>query len=197
MSAIRRGPVASVINVVKISSVSLSGASIVCLALIMLAEATMRYVFTDPLGWNISVVERILMPVSVFLALPWLYITAGHVSAEIVYERLPFSLRRVARIFGHILLLVIAATLTYGGMVTVIDAFVLHDAPPPGSSEVPISSWIWELSQPVGAGALFLVALLDSRRIISEDGALETTDEDAVTIMAAESDEQTEEGGQS
>jgi TRAP-type C4-dicarboxylate transport system permease small subunit len=185
MSAPSRGPLNGLITGIKLASVSLAGAAVVAMAVIMLAEAIMRYVFNDPLGWNISAVERILMPMSVFLVLPWLYVTAGHVSAEIVYDRLPAPWRLTARIIGHLLLLVTAAALVWGGMVTVVDSFVLGDAPPPGSSEVPIPSWIWELSQPVGGAALFLVALLDSRRAVVEDGALEDTERDEEALIAA------------
>jgi TRAP-type C4-dicarboxylate transport system permease small subunit len=196
MSAPSGGPGNVLITGIKRASVSLAGAAIVAMAVIMLLEAIMRYVFTDPLGWNISAVERILMPMSVFLALPWLYVTAGHVSAEIVYERLPSSWRMAARVIGHLILLIIAAALVWGGMVTVVDSFALGDAPPPGSSEVPIPSWIWELSQPVGAAALFLVALLDSRRAVIEDGALEDAEGDEEALIAAATEDSDEGGDQ-
>lgn len=190
------GPRNAVINAIKLASVTLAGAAIVVMALVMLAESIMRYVFTDPLGWNISAVERILMPMSVFLALPWLHVTAGHVSAEIIYDRLPTSWRITVRAIGHVLLLVIAAALVWGGMTTVVDSFVLGDAPPPGSSEVPIPSWIWQLSQPVGAAALFLVALLDSRRAVFEEGAFEDTEGDAEALISAATEEGSEDGDQ-
>ncbi len=156
------------VRAIKIISVTLAGVAIVAMALVMLTETLMRYVFTNPLGWNISAVERIFMPMSVFLALPWLYLTAGHVTAELVYDRLPSGWRTGARIIGHLLLLLIAAALTYGGLVTVIDSFTLGDAPPPGSSEIPIPTWLWQLSQPVGTAALFFVAVLDTPNIISD-----------------------------
>ncbi|MCD1285419.1 TRAP transporter small permease [Brevibacterium sp. GP-SGM9] len=196
MSARTGGSGSALITGIKLASVSLAGTAIVVMAAIMLAEAIMRYVFSEPLGWNISAVERILMPISVFLALPWLYVTAGHVSAEIVYDRFPSSWRKAARIIGHLLLLTIAAAMAWGGMVTVIDSFVLSDAPPPGSSEVPIPSWIWQLSQPVGAAALFLVALLDSRRAVIEDRALEDTEGNEAALIAAATEDSDDGGGQ-
>jgi TRAP-type C4-dicarboxylate transport system permease small subunit len=196
MSTRSGGPKTAVITTIKLASVILAGAAIVAMALVMLTEVIMRYVFTDPLGWNISAVERILMPMSVFLALPWLYLTAGHVSAEIIYDRLPTSWRLTVRAIGHVLILVVAAALVWGGMVTVVDSFVLGNAPPPGSSEVPIPSWIWELSQPVGAAALFLVALLDSRRAVLEERAFEDTEGDAEALIAAATEEDSEDGDQ-
>ncbi|WP_231939617.1 TRAP transporter small permease [Brevibacterium siliguriense] len=164
----------------------LAAIAIVAMALIMLAESIMRYAFSAPLGWNVSAVERILMPMSVFLALPWLYVTAGHVSAEIIYDRLPARWRMTARVVGHILLLVIAAALAYSGLVTVVDSFDLGDAPPPGSSEVPMPTWIWQLSQPVGTAALFVVALLDTPRAIGEDQALVEDADSEESVLAAE-----------
>lgn len=173
----RRSAMQTTTHIIKIISVALAGAAIAAMALVMLTEATMRYVFTNPLGWNISAVERIFMPMSIFLALPWLYLTAGHVTAELVYDRLPILWRTGARMIGHVLLLLIAAILAYAGMVTVIDSFTLGDAPPPGSSEVPIPTWLWQLSQPVGAAALFLVAVLDTRNVIADSPS---TDADKV-----------------
>lgn len=178
------GPIRAIIAAIRNASAILAAAAIVAMALIMLTEAIMRYGFSNPLGWNVSAIERILMPMSVFLALPWLYITAGHVSAEIIYDRFSARWRRVARIVGHLLLLLTAAALTYAGMITVVDAFVLGDAPPPGSSEVPIPSWIWQLSQPVGAAALFLVAVLDTPRAIAEEGALDPEVDEDIAVAS-------------
>lgn len=168
MNRDHRSAMQRTIHTIKLISVTLAGVAIVAMALVMLTETLMRYVFTNPLGWNISAVERIFMPMSVFLALPWLYMTAGHVTAELVYDRLPIAWRTGARIIGHLLLLLIAAALTYGGMVTVIDSFTLGDAPPPGSSEIPIPTWLWQLSQPAGTAALFFVAIFDTPNVISD-----------------------------
>lgn len=185
------GVLGTTIRAIKNASVTLAGASIVVMALVMLAETIMRYVFTNPLGWNVSAVERVFMPMSVFLALPWLYVIAGHVTAEIIYDRLPSSWRMAARIIGHVLVLVIAAALAYAGMVTVVDSLALGDAPPPGSSEIPVPSWIWQLSQPLGTAALFLVALLDTPRALSDGDALERI-ADAEENLAADASEHDE-----
>lgn len=182
----QRRPVRRSIAAVKNASVVLAASAIVAMALIMLAESIMRYAFSAPLGWNVSAVERILMPMSVFLTLPWLYVTAGHVSAEIIYDRLPARWRMTARAVGHVLLLVIAAALAYSGMVTVVDSFVLGEAPPPGSSEVPLPSWIWQLSQPLGTAALFVVALLDAPRAIGEDQALVEGADSEESVLAGD-----------
>ncbi|SMX86930.1 MULTISPECIES: TRAP transporter small permease [unclassified Brevibacterium] len=167
MTREHRSAIQRTIHTIKIVSVTLAGVAITAMALVMLAETLMRYVFTNPLGWNISAVERIFMPMSVFLALPWLYLTAGHVTAELVYDRLPTAWRTSARIIGHLVLILITAALTYGGMVTAMDSFTLGDAPPPGSSEIPIPTWLWQLSQPVGAAALFFVAVVDTPNVIT------------------------------
>lgn len=165
-----------VTSAIAIVSVTTAGAAIVAMALVMLIEAAMRYIFSEPLGWNVSAIERIFLPMTVFLVLPWLYVTAGHVSAEIVYSRMAARWRTGARCLGHLLLLIVAAIMVYAGMITVVDSFVLGDAPPPGSSDVRIPSWIWQLSQPLGAAGLFMVALLDTPRILTHDQALVTTD---------------------
>ena len=71
------------------ASAAVSGLAVAAMFLVMLLEAGSRYLLSAPLGWNVSAVERLMMPGMVFLALPWMYVCAGHVSAGMLYSRLP------------------------------------------------------------------------------------------------------------
>ncbi|WP_025778247.1 TRAP transporter small permease [Brevibacterium sp. VCM10] len=153
------------------ASLWLAGLMIVALFVLMLVEAFMRYVLSSPLGWNVSATERILMPGSLFFALPWLYATGGHVSAEMLYDRLPAGLKLAARWVTVILVIAAAGILSYSGLRGVIDSFQLGLAPLPNTAELPIPNWIWQLIQPIGALGLLLVAVLDAPRFLRLDGA--------------------------
>jgi hypothetical protein len=139
-------------------SAAAAGLAVVAMFVIMLVEAGSRYLLNAPLGWNVSAVERLLMPGMVFLALPWMYVCAGHVSAGMLYSRLSAGWQRCARIIAFLCVLVGAA--------------ILGDAPPPGSAEVPIPTWSWLALQPLGGLGLLLVALIDAPRFL-RDGEIE------------------------
>lgn len=131
------------------------------LAVVMVAEAVSRYAVGAPLGWNISLIEKVLLPGIVFLGLPWACATGAHVSAGMVYERLPRTAQRVcSAIAGALELLCYVGLLVAGAAIawTMLDVGAV---PPPLSAQLPIPTWIWRLFLPVGSlGAL--VVLLDS-----------------------------------
>jgi TRAP-type C4-dicarboxylate transport system permease small subunit len=158
------------------ASAVLAGICVVALCVLMLAEAFMRYVFASPLGWNVSATEKILLPASMFLALPWLYVCAGHVSAGLLYDRMPAPVQLCARWASFSVVVVVSAVLLWGGTLTVVDSFSLGLAPPPGTSDVPVPTWTWQLIQPVGALGVLVVALLDAPRFLRLDGALVETE---------------------
>lgn len=153
-------------------SAAAAGLAVVAMFVIMLVEAGSRYLLNAPLGWNVSAVERLLMPGMVFLALPWMYVCAGHVSAGMLYSRLSAGWQRFARIIAFLGVLVGAALLFAAGLNGAVQAAILGDAPPPGSAEVPIPTWTWLALQPLGGLGLLLVALIDAPRFL-RDGEIE------------------------
>jgi TRAP-type C4-dicarboxylate transport system permease small subunit len=153
-------------------SAAAAGLAVVAMFVIMLVEAGSRYLLNAPLGWNVSAVERLLMPGMVFLALPWMYVCAGHVSAGMLYSRLSAGWQRCARIIAFLCVLVGAALLFASGLNGAVQAAILGDAPPPGSAEVPIPTWSWLALQPLGGLGLLLVALIDAPRFL-RDGEIE------------------------
>lgn len=154
------------VRVIAAGSVTAAAVALAVLFALMLAEAAARYVFASPLGWNVSLVERVLMPGAVFLALPWMYACAGHVSAGLVYSRLPSSVRTAARVVTLIAVLGSAIVLLVAGVNGAASAFALGDAPPPGSSDIGLPTWVWLSLQPVGALGLLAVALIDAPRFL-------------------------------
>src|SRR5690606_14027609 len=150
------------------ASAAVAGVAVLAMFLVMLLEAGSRYLLSDPLGWNVSAVERLMMPGMVFLALPWMYVCAGHVSAEMLYSRMPAGLQGVARIIALLCILIGAALLLAAGLSGVIHAAALGDAPPPGSAEVPIPTWVWLSLQPLGALGLLVVAPIDAPRCLPD-----------------------------
>lgn len=154
------------------ASAAVSGVAVAALFVVMLVEAGARYLFSEPLGWNVSAVERLMMPGMVFLALPWMYVCAGHVSAGMVYSRLSPPLRSAARLVAFACVVIGAAVLFAAGLNGAIGSWVLGDAPPPSSAEVSIPTWTWLAIQPVGALGLLVVALIDAPRFL-RDGEIE------------------------
>lgn len=49
-----------------------------------------------------------------------------------------------------------------------IGSWVLGDAPPPSSAEVPLPTWTWLSLQPLGALGLLVVALIDAPRFLRD-----------------------------
>lgn len=165
-----------VVRTIGAASAAVAGVAVLALFVVMLVEAGARYLLSEPLGWNVSAVERLMMPGMVFLALPWMYVCAGHVSAGMIYARLSPPVRAAARIIAFVCIIVAAGLLFAAGLNGAINAMVLGDAPPPGSSEVPIPTWLWLVIQPVGALGLLVVALIDAPRFLRE-GEVEQDEE--------------------
>src|SRR5699024_7710305 len=110
--------------------------AILAMMLVMVAEVLMRYIITEPLGWDISLAENILIPGLVFLGLPLAYSISAHVAAGIIYDLFPRAVRRTLDWITRLLLITCAIFLIYAGTHIAVDAFVLGSVPPPLSSQV-------------------------------------------------------------
>ncbi|XKH55161.1 TRAP transporter small permease (plasmid) [Citricoccus nitrophenolicus] len=146
------------------SSQYLAFAALLAMMFVMVAEVLMRYFFGEPLGWNISLIEKILLPGLVFLGLPWAYSVGAHVAAELVYDRLPRRVQRGLDWVARALLVVCAVALSYAGTLVAVEAFALGSAPPPLSSQVPVDTWIWRSFLPLGAALMLVLVLIDTVR---------------------------------
>lgn len=139
-------------------------AALLVMMFVMVAEVLMRYFVGEPLGWNISLIEKVLLPGLVFLGLPWAYSVGAHVAAELVYDRLPSGVQRVLDWAARVLLVVCVVALAYAGTLAAVEAFALGSAPPPLSSQVPVDTWIWRSFLPVGAALMLVLVLIDMAR---------------------------------
>lgn len=147
-----------------VASRSMTYLFLLAMMLIMALEVVMRYAVGSPLGWNVSLIEKVLLPGLVFLGLPWAYAAGSHVAAEMVYDRLPDPVRAGLRWLTTALLIACCLVLAYAGTLVVIEAFQLGSRPPPLSSQLPISTWVWRAFMPLGALLMLLLVLLDLAR---------------------------------
>lgn len=138
--------------------------AIVAMMIVMVIEVVMRYFVQQPLGWNISLIENVLMPGLVFLGLPYAYSVGAHVAAELVYDRLGPGLRRVLDWLGRILLALCAVFLIYAGIQITVTSFLTGEIPPPLSSEILIPAWVWRTFLPLGAFMMLMLLLIDAVR---------------------------------
>ena len=136
------------------------------ITVLMLTEVVLRYFAGSPLGWNVSFIEKVLLPGVVFLGMPWGYAVSAHVAADVVYTKLPTRVQSAARWLSFIIVLVGVAALFIGGLVTMIEAMKHGDIPPPLSSQLPIYSWIWRSFLPIGSLFTALIILTESKTFL-------------------------------
>lgn len=134
---------------------------LVALALVMTAEVVSRYLVGSPLGWNISLIEKVLLPGIVFLGLPWACASGAHVSAGMVFQRLPARAQRVCSAVAGALELFCYLALVVAGAAIAWTMYQVGAVPPPLSAQLPIPTWIWRAFLPLGAAGA-LVVLVDS-----------------------------------
>lgn len=131
---------------------------------VMVLEVIMRYALGNPLGWNISLIENILLPGVIFFGLPWAYKTRAHVAAEMVYDRLRPKVKTILRWLATLLVIVSLSLLVWAGTNIAIETFQLGSKPPPLSSQIPISTWVWRTFLPLGAMMTLILMILDMNR---------------------------------
>lgn len=141
------------------------------ITVLMLAEVVLRYFAGSPLGWNVSFIEKVLLPGIVFLGMPWGYAVGAHVAADVVYEKLPGKLQVAARWLSLIIVLAGLVALFLGGLVSMLEALKHGDIPPPLSSQLPIYSWIWRAFLPLGSLFTAVIVLLESRTFLKGGAA--------------------------
>lgn len=167
MNAIDRDPATAdygkVHNAVASASKWSAIISLALITVLMLTEVVLRYFAGSPLGWNVSFIEKVLLPGVVFLGMPWGYAVSAHVAADVVYTKFPAQVQSAARWLSLIVVLVGVAALFVGGLVTMIETLKHGDIPPPLSSQLPIYSWIWRSFLPIGTLFTAVIILTESK----------------------------------
>ena len=97
--------------IMKISKVLIGLCSIAIFVMMILIslEVVLRYGFHTSLIWPFEVVEFILVGIT-FLGLSYIQSTGQHLKVDFIYEKLPLSMKHLARIigtFGTLLLFVL------------------------------------------------------------------------------------------
>ena len=146
--------------------------AIVTMMVVMVVEVFMRYLVAQPLGWNISLIENVLMPGLVFLGLPYAYAVGAHVAAGLVYDRLGPRSKRVLDWFARVLLILCSILLIYAGTQITVTSFIAGDIPPPLSSEILIPAWLWRTFLPLGAGMMLVLLFIDAVRPTNRRGGI-------------------------
>lgn len=136
-------------------------AFLAALTIVMVIEALARYAFGAPLGWNISLIENFLLPGIVFLGLPWARTMGAHVSAGMVYERLPKGVQTASRGLALGIEVVCYLALLISGLAITITMAEIGAVPPPLSSQLSVPSWVWRSFLPIGAGAALVLVLIE------------------------------------
>ena len=95
----------------------LAGLLLVGAVLIVSLEICMRYFFRRPQVWTVEVCEYILF-ILAFLGAPWLLKKGGHVSVDIVIERLNTKARRYLNLVSCCIGIFISALITWFSVVT-------------------------------------------------------------------------------
>jgi C4-dicarboxylate transporter DctQ subunit len=100
----------------------LAGLLLVGAVLIVSLEICMRYFFRRPQVWTVEVCEYILFALA-FLGAPWLLKKGGHVSVDIVIERLNTQARRYLNLVSCGIGIFISALITWFSILTAWDSY--------------------------------------------------------------------------
>lgn len=157
----KRQPLTVIHRAINQVSLWVTFAFLAVLTVVMVVEALARYALGSPLGWNISLIENFLLPGIVFLGLPWARTMGAHVSAGMVYERLPARVQRVSRGLALGIEMACYLALLISGLAIAITMAEIGAVPPPLSSQLFVPSWVWRSFLPLGAGAALVLVLIE------------------------------------
>lgn len=125
-------------NFLSAISAWIAGGAVILLALVTLAEIAMREFFSSPLGWNISLTEKYLLPLIAFFGLVTAYRTGSHIAVQSLFSIFPNPVQKVALIGIHLVVLISLIFLFIGGWNEAIMTFSLKHATLPGMADLPI-----------------------------------------------------------
>jgi TRAP-type C4-dicarboxylate transport system permease small subunit len=139
-----------------LSSLVLSGASLVTMTLLILAQIIARSQDVvipsseDFAGW--------LLSATVFFGLAYTFNEGGHIRVSILLIRLSESTRRYFELFNLLVALLIGGFLMFYTAYTVFDSIVYEEV-----SDTYVAVPLWLVQMPMAIGSLFLfIAIVDS-----------------------------------
>ena len=151
-------------NFLSAISAWIAGGAVILLALVTLAEIAMREFFSSPLGWNISLTEKYLLPLIAFFGLVTAYRTGSHIAVQSLFSIFPNPVQKVALIGIHLVVLISLIFLFIGGWNEAIMTFSLRHAPLPGMADLPIPDWTFRAIVPIAAAMCAFIAAIDIYR---------------------------------
>jgi len=101
----------------------LTGWFVGCLCVVVLYDVLFRYIFAKPLGWAVDFGELVMLPI---IYLPAAYISKerGHVSIDVLINRLPARAKRVFEIFGSLMGICFSALLGWQAVIIFCDVYI-------------------------------------------------------------------------
>ncbi|PWQ96253.1 TRAP transporter small permease [Leucothrix arctica] len=142
------------------TSLFLSGASLVTMTLLILAQIvarSMEYVIPsseDFAGW--------LLSATVFFGLAFTFNNGGHIRVSILLIRLSASTRRILEIFNLFIGLLISGFLMVYTIYTVYESYIYEEV-----SDTYLAVDLWLVQLPMAVGSLFLfIAILDNTLVM-------------------------------
>lgn len=140
-------------------STILAAASIALMAILMISEVALRHFFGSPLGWNVNFIQNYLMTSLIFLGLSYTYRSHAHVTVDLLYDRSGPTMRRVMSLLGYAIVLITLSLIIWSSALATLDAWKLHEIPPPGGADLSWPSWTWRILIPIGASLMWLEVL--------------------------------------
>jgi TRAP-type C4-dicarboxylate transport system permease small subunit len=144
------------------------GAGVVLLMMsVVVYSVVNRYLLGTPVTWT-DELSGYLVVALVMLGAAEALRRGDHISVDLITSRLGSGARRLADVWGNLLVLVVAVSLLISGKAT-IEYSVNFDILSEGYLEVPM--WIPQSFLILGAGLLALVAVANLLRLVKKHGA--------------------------
>ena len=141
---------------------SLAGVILIFIMLSVCLEVIMRYFLNRPLIWVTEVTECLLLYIT-FLGTAWLLREEGHVTVDIILNRLEPKVAALLGIINSIIGSFVALVLTWYGTVVMWDKFQRHIYTP-SIMEIPIAAIV--IIIPVGSIMLFTQFLVRTTKFV-------------------------------
>lgn len=131
-----------------------SAALLLFITSLVAVGVTARYVFNAPIPWTDEAVSYLLVW-TVMLAAPSVLYDNGHISVDLLTERLSPRGQAIARAWSFLVVAVVCAILAWAGW-KMVEFSKLVDMRPDGYLNLPL--WIPQFAVPLGMGLLVLTA---------------------------------------
>ncbi|WP_459612791.1 TRAP transporter small permease [Corynebacterium urogenitale] len=139
----------------------IAGAAVIALALITLIEIGMREFFGSPLGWNISLTEKYLLPLIAFFGLVTAYRTGSHIAVQSLFGMFNKRVQKIVLIIIHTIVLISLIFMFLGGWNETTMAFSMGHATLPGMADLPTPDWTYRVIVPIAAIMCGLITAID------------------------------------